>query len=105
MKNEYGVKLDSNGYAPSIVMAYKDDACFLCDSMGDLLRHEIFNGALREKSKALGCWVVVCPACHDRLHREADQRLQLKQIGQRYAMAWYDWDEQKFIEEFGKNYD
>lgn len=105
MKNEYGVLLDRNGYAPSVVLAYKDDACFLCDRMGDLVRHEIFHGPYRTKSKALGCWVLLCPDCHMQLHANADLDRQLRQIGQRLAMAWYDWTVDEFRERFGKNFE
>lgn len=106
MKNEYGVKLDSNGYAPSIMTAYKDDACFFCDRMGDLARHEVFHGSNRAKSKELGLWVCLCPECHTKLHaKDASLDWQLKLMGQRYAMAWYEWTEDEFRERFGRTYE
>lgn len=106
MKNEYGVRLDSNGYAPSVMIAYKDDACFICDRMGDLARHEVFHGSNRTKSKALGLWVYLCPECHTKLHaQDATLDRQLKQMGQRYAMAWYDWTTEEFRRRFGRNYE
>ena len=108
MTNEYGVMLDSNGYAPSVIDAFAelDSACFLCRRRGDLARHEVFHGtAYRQKAKAYGCWVYLCPECHDRLHR-IDPKLdrQLKQIGQRNAMEWYEWTVEDFRERFGKSY-
>lgn len=106
MKNEYGVRLDRNGYAPSIMTAYKDDACYLCDRMGDLARHEVFHGSNRAKSKELGLWVYLCPECHARLHaKDASLDRQLKQEGQRYAMFWYEWTVEEFRERFGRNYE
>ena len=104
MTNAFGVKLDSNGYAPSIVHPI-GDACFRCDYMGELARHEIFNGSYRGKSKALGLWVYLCQQCHALIHRERDERMKLKVIGQRDAMYWYDWSTDDFRKEFGKNYD
>ena len=60
MTNEYGVKLDSNGYAPSIVQ-YDVDACYICYGCREKLdRHEIYGGANRQKSKRLGLWVTLC---------------------------------------------
>lgn len=54
MTNEYSVTLDRNGYAPSIVQDI--DGCWFCKTQqGKLDRHEIYHGAYRKKSKALGC--------------------------------------------------
>lgn len=107
MTNEYGVILDRNGYAPSVidVFAELDKACFFCGKRGDLARHEVFHGSNRTRSKNLGCWVYLCPECHTKLHSK-DPALdrQLKQIGQRKAMEWYDWTIEDFRERFGKSY-
>ena len=104
MVNEYGVKLDSNGYAPSVINAFESDACFLCDRMGDLVRHEVFHGNNRQKSKALGCWVCLCPQCHMMLHSNQSEDWSLKRLGQRCAMNWYDWTIEDFRKRFGRNY-
>lgn len=106
MKNEYGITLDKNGYAPSVVDYYGDifERCFLCDYRGDLARHEIFNGYNRQKSKALGLWVNLCPRCHMELHDHPDKARELKILAQRQAMAWYSWTIEDFRERFGKNY-
>ncbi|MFQ7015043.1 MAG: hypothetical protein ACLRRU_12180 [Faecalibacterium sp.] len=40
-KNEYGEKLDSNGYAPSILS--KSPACLICGRYGTA-RHEVYFG-------------------------------------------------------------
>ena len=34
MKNEYGVKLDRNGYAPSIIPGHDEYRCLLCGKNG-----------------------------------------------------------------------
>ena len=58
MTNEYGVTLDRNGYAPSIVQDI--DGCWFCKTQqGKLDRHEIYHGAYRKKSKALGLWALL----------------------------------------------
>lgn len=104
MTNEFGEKLDSNGYAPSIMGGRL--GCYLCGFRGDLARHEVFHGITnREKSKALGCWVNLCPRCHTRLHQK-DPSLDwdLKRHGQVRAMAHYGWSVEEFIERFGRNY-
>lgn len=106
MRNEYGVLLDRAGYAPSIVDYYSDidKRCFLCNYRGDLVRHEPFNASNRQKSKALGIWVYLCPRCHMDLHDHPDAARQLKKIAQWNAMAHYGWTIEDFRERFGKNY-
>lgn len=54
--NEYGEKLDSNGYAPSIL--HDKPVCLICGRYGTA-RHEVYFGrAYRAKSKRLGlCWI------------------------------------------------
>ena len=102
MTNEFGEKLDSNGYAPSIM---ESKGCYRCGFCGDLARHEVFHGNNREKSKALGCWVTLCPRCHARLHQQ-DPAMdwELKREGQIRAMAHYGWTVKEFRERFGKSY-
>lgn len=59
--NEYGVKLDSNGYAPSILN--QQPTCLICGRY-HTARHEVFYGPYRDKSKRLGLWANLCPWCH-----------------------------------------
>ena len=103
MTNEYGTELDLNGYAPSIMDS--GDCCYWCKRCGQLVRHEIYHGAYRSKSKELGLWVHLCPSCHMRLHgQDAQIDRSLKIIGQQRAEAYYGWTAQKFRQRFGKNY-
>jgi len=98
--------LDRNGYAPSILQDNLS-VCFRCGrSCEKLDRHELWGGALRDKSKRLGLWVMLChQTCHlDGVHKDAREREQLRQKGQRAAMRVYGWDKQKFIKEFGRSY-
>lgn len=65
MRNEYGLEIGKNGYAPSI-MQTDLSRCYRCGkTVGKLDRHEVFGGSNREKSKNLGLWVVLC---HDSCH-------------------------------------
>lgn len=107
MKNECGVDLDKNGYAPSIV--YEDGYCFFClmdeSAFGsNLVRHEAFGGPNRQKSKRLGLWVNLCPHCHEEIHKDARKSNFLRQIVQADAMHHYGWSKEDFIREIGKNY-
>lgn len=102
MTNEFGVRLDANGYAPSIVQIFEDRVCFNCEASGDLARHEIFNGYNRKKSKAYGLWVNLCPRCHMQIHDHPDRSL--KVAGQIRCMAEYGWTVEEFRERFGKSY-
>lgn len=52
-RNEFGVKLDKNGYAPSL-FEHEPFCCFRCYRFGDTARHEIYGGSRRKASKALG---------------------------------------------------
>ena len=100
--NEVGVMLDKNGYAPSVVDPYSDlsKRCYHCDWRGDLVRHEIFNASNRQKSKAYGLWIYLCPRCHMDLHDNPEKWKWLKVTGQRQAMAYYGWT----IEDFRESY-
>ncbi len=104
--NEYGEKLDSNGYAPSIL--HDKPVCLICGRYGTA-RHEVYFGsAYRAKSKRLGLWVTLCPWCHQNgpnaIHRNHDEDLRLKKWAQRKAMEHYGWPEEKFRQEFGRSY-
>lgn len=104
MTNEYGVKLDSHGYAPSIVTNLGQ--CAYCGRTDRALhRHEAFHGAYRTRSKALGCWLMLCYECHDRLHHhDAQIDMEIKQFMQRRAMDYYNWSTDEFRRQFGKDY-
>lgn len=105
MTNEYGVKLDRNGYAPSVIPD-NSACCWYCGTQqGKLDRHEIFHGPYRKKSKALGLWVTLCHDCHMTLHQtEAALDIALKRMGQREALRHYRWDIREFRALFGKCY-
>lgn len=104
MTNEYGVQLDRNGYAPSLM---NTSSCVLCGMHTlELVRHEVYHGiAYREKSKALGTWVTLCPECHRVLHnKKAKYDLALKKKMQKIAMKEYGWSVDDFRARFFKNY-
>lgn len=103
MENKYGALLDKNGYAPSIVPAV--EGCCWCGRGGDLVRHEVFGGTGRRgKSKRLGLWVRLCPACHEAVHRGKSSFLPLLRLGEMSARNAYGWSKEEFIREFGKSY-
>lgn len=105
--NEFGERLDRNGYAPSIFVFEKHE-CWLCHEYGDVERHEIFGAALRDKSKALGLWVNLCGGCHrtrpDAVHQSGKTAFHIKNIAQRKAMTKYGWDEAEWKRRFFKSY-
>ena len=104
------MKLDKNGYAESIIPDHGTDQCWLCDcnGRGKMDRHEVFGGAHRKKSKALGLWVHLCHAdCHlGEIHGNPGgyKAGLLKEEAQRCAMRKFGWTEEQFISEFGRNY-
>lgn len=108
-ENEYGARLDRNGYAPSILQ--QAQCCWRCGAAGGKLdRHEVFHadagGALRAKSKRYGLWVLLChDTCHiNGVHRDAEFDHRLKRYAQGMAQAEYGWSTETFIKEFGKNF-
>lgn len=104
MTNEFGVELDRNGYAPSIMI--HTQGCDLCRRTDrPLQRHEAFGGAFRARSKALGCWLYVCDTCHMKMHQsDALMRYRVKQMTQLRAMEYYGWTVDQFRAYFGRNY-
>ena len=99
-------KLDRNGYAPSILQDELGE-CFRCGrSCEKLDRHEVYGAANRQKSKALGLWVMLChSSCHlNGVHRDAAENLRLKKKAQRIAMDHYGWTTEEFIKTIGRNY-
>lgn len=105
MKNEYGVTLDRNGYAPSL-LEWREGECLICGRVRPLQRHEVFHGSLyRERSKNLGCWVNICDDCHRAIHQTATfKERALKRLVQKAAMKHYGWSIADFRQRFGKNY-
>ena len=106
MTNEYGVKLDRNGYAPSI-MQQDTEHCYLCGCCDQKLdRHEAFRGPYRTKSKNYGLWVTLChERCHfGAVHRYYSTAWQLMINAQQAAMAHYGWTAQQFRDRFGKSW-
>lgn len=103
MTNEYGTTLDRNGYAPTIMQ--RAERCYMCGREGILQRHEIYGSSNREKSKALGLWVWLCPECHHDVHFvHADRKTWLREHGQKRAYQRYGWSENEFRERFGRSY-
>ena len=103
MKNDYGIELDRNGYAPSIMQ--EEERCYLCGKRDVLQRHEIYGSAFRNKSKAYGLWVLLCPVCHDTVHfLNAEIKMELREQGQVVAQEHYGWDRKKFRDKFGRCY-
>lgn len=73
-----------------------------------LHRHEVFFGSNRQKSIKYGLVVFLTPEMHNMsnngVHFNHEFDLYLKQIGQKTAMKYYNWDIDQFREIFGKNY-
>lgn len=105
--NEFGAKMDSNGYAPSLFIT-KYGVCWRCHKELPTERHEVFGGARRSKSKSLGLWLDLCAECHRTglraVHQSKEVADRLKSITQQKAMLYYDWDTEEWLKRFYKNY-
>ena len=102
------MKLDANGYAPSILTEDLDH-CYLCGRRDRKLdRHEVFGASNRQKSKSDGLWVPLCHVpCHegkDGVHGNAEIARELKHDAQQIAMDYYGWSTEEFIRRYGKNW-
>ena len=93
--------MDSNGYNGSV---FPTGRCYICGRYGDLVRHEVFHGPNRKKSKELGCWVELCPSCHMDLHENPADYRWLQRECQEKAMVWHRWGVKEFRDVFGKSY-
>ena len=100
-RNPWGEKLDSNGYSESLLPS---DGCFICGYGTDdeLARHEIFGGANRQTSKAIGLWGRFCDRCHKLAHSNGDVAEMLHKEGQAVFEIVHSHEE--FMELIGKNY-
>ena len=108
MTNEFGIELDSNGYAPSIL---QEDLtyCIWCGRRDRKLdRHEPFNAALRKKSKKYGLWVMLCHEdCHQGphgVHSDAKKANKLRYYAQKTACEHYGWTPEEWRERFYRSY-
>lgn len=79
------------------------DACYICKNKKDDL-HEIFMGAKRLTSIRYGLVLPLCRLHHLEMHNNTGIRLKWHVLGQSVAMEYYNWDIDKFIEIFGRNY-
>lgn len=79
------------------------NVCYICKNKKDDL-HEIFMGAKRLISIRYGLVLPLCRLHHLEMHNDAETRLKWLKLGQKKAMKHYDWDIDKFIEIFGRNY-
>ena len=83
--------------------------CYICGNNRGYELHHVFGGRNRKKSDRYGLMVYLCHQCHNEppngVHFNANNAKRLKAEAQRVAMESYKWDCQKFLEEFGKNYD
>ena len=75
------LKLDRNGYAPSI-METENGTCYRCRRQRETVRHEIYFGiGNRKLAKASGLWVDLCVPCHSAIHANKDSDEALKKNG------------------------
>lgn len=86
-----------------------DKRCYFCGCTHNLEEHHCFNGnADRPKSEEYGLKIWVCRLHHtesrNSIHRNAETQKTIKQMAQKKAMEYYNWNEDEFRQVFGKNY-
>lgn len=97
--------MDKNKYNPSIMQAEQE--CYISGLKNcDLVRHEVFGGALRQKSKRLGLWIYLTPHWHnmsnEAVHFNKALDTRIKMEAQEKFEQLYGHDE--FMKQIGKNY-
>lgn len=110
MTNEFGVRMDRAGYAPSIMQPARSRCCYLCGKPAGyekMDRHEPWGGPNRAKSKELGLWVLLHHiGCHEgpgSVHTDGEKARELRKDAQRAAMLRYGWSREEWIRRFGKS--
>lgn len=103
-RSPWGERLDSNGYAESVWDTENEEGrCFYCFRRTETARHEVYFGtADRKTSKATGCWVYVCPECHNKIHGNGKADKALKNFTEKVFIQRHSYDE--FITLFGRDY-
>lgn len=77
--------------------------CFICGATSMLDEHHLFNGlGFRKKSEEDGLKIWCCRYCHESIHRNSEQRLFLKKIGERKYLEEHSYEE--FMKRYKKNY-
>ena len=86
----------------------KEKKCFICDTTNWLEVHHIFEGANRKLSEKYGLKVWLCHYDHNEppngVHHNKERMLELKQIGQKAFMKYYNKTADEFRQIFGKSY-
>lgn len=79
------------------------ETCFLCGIQGQLAHHHLIGGPYRKKSDELGLVIPLCPACHEKVHRERKTMLQLRRYAE-LRMLQEGWTRERWLAEFDKDY-
>lgn len=77
--------------------------CYICGKPATD-HHHIFNAAMRKKSEKYGAVIMVCRTCHEKIHSDAELRLELKAEWQKILMEQNNWSIEDFRKEFYKSY-
>ena len=83
---------------------YPTDCCQICKTEIDLVRHEVYHGPNRQRSKEYGCWITLCPRCLMDVHDHPAKYRWLQSETQQRAMDAYRWTEEDFRYVFGKSW-
>lgn len=102
MSGSHTLKLDRNGYAPSLLDT-ESGACYLCGRRRDTVRHEIYFGTGNRKlAKAAGLWANLCTDCHARVHADKKYDEFLKNVG--YEVYTREHSPEEFYKLFRRYY-
>ena len=107
--NEYGMRLDLAGYAPSIMQSGYLNRCYYCGQradfgcLGKLERVTPWGGKNRKMSNRLGMWCKMHTFCAERIATYTYLQMAMQRKAQIVAMEYYDLSVKEFKEMFGRS--
>lgn len=78
--------------------------CEHCGRMNASENHELFHAASRSKSIKYGAQMVLCQPCHQAMHSHPNIELPYKRVHQFRIMQEQEWDRERWLQEFGRNW-
>lgn len=78
--------------------------CYICGKQGDLERHHMLHGSMRQLAEEDGLVVWLCSYCHRRLHDHGKFDRELQAEAQRRWMVANNATEEDFIKRYGRGY-
>ena len=67
-------------------------------------QHHVWAGSYRNASERYGLKVYMCHDHHMKLHENETDMMKMRAFAQGYAMAYYGWTLEEFMEKIGRSF-